>query len=42
MALRLGLHHRLRDRLPESLLGKLRQVRTAWYERKFQLKPESL
>ena len=42
IALRLGLHHRLRDRLPESLLGKLRQVRTAWYERKFQLKPESL
>jgi hypothetical protein len=42
ITLRLGLHHRLRDRLPESLLAKLRQLRTTWYERKFQLKPESL
>jgi hypothetical protein len=42
MTLRLGLHHGLRDRLPESLLARLRRLRTAWYERKFQLKPESL
>lgn len=42
IALRLGLHHQLRDRLPGSLLAKLRQLRTAWYERRFQLKPESL
>lgn len=42
IALRLRLHHRLRDRLPESLIAKLRRLRTAWYERKFQLKAESL
>jgi len=41
-AFRLGLHHRLTDHLPESLVAKLRDVRTAWYERKFQLKPQSL
>jgi len=35
-ALRLGLHHRLVDRLPESLVGKLREWRRAWYGRKFQ------
>lgn len=42
MAFRLGLHHRLTDHLPESLVAKLRDLRTAWYERKFQLKPQSL
>jgi hypothetical protein len=42
IALRLGLHRRLRDRLPESLLAKLRQLRTTWYERKSRLKPEQL
>jgi hypothetical protein len=41
-ALALGLHHRLVDRLPESLSSKLRDWRMAWYQRKFQLKPESL
>lgn len=41
-ALSLGLHHKLVDRLPESLAAKLRDLRRAWYERKFQLKPESL
>lgn len=42
MAFRLGLHHGLTDHLPESLVAKLRDLRTAWYERKFQLKPQSL
>jgi hypothetical protein len=37
-----GLHHRLIDRLPESLAEKLRDLRNSWYQRKFQLKPESL
>src|SRR5271163_3703703 len=42
IAFRFGLHHRLKDRLPESLVAKLRETRSAWYQRKFQLKPESL
>jgi hypothetical protein len=33
-ALRLGLHHRLVDRLPESLGEKLRELRSRWYNRK--------
>lgn len=36
LALRLGLHHRLVDRLPGSLTSKLRDLRRAWYYRKFQ------
>ncbi len=35
-AFRLGLHHRLVDRIPESLAGKLRELREVWYKRKFQ------
>ncbi len=38
IALKLGLQHRLADRLPESLAGKLREMRSNWYQRKFQLK----
>ncbi len=41
LALRLGLHHRLADRLPESVAGKLRDLRTAWYRRRFQTQTES-
>jgi hypothetical protein len=41
VAFRLGLHHRLVEHLPESLAEKLRLVRTAWYERKFQTARES-
>lgn len=33
LALRLGLHHRFIDRLPESLAAKLRSYREAWYNR---------
>jgi hypothetical protein len=36
VALRLGLHHRFRDHLPESVASKLRALRSAWYNRKFQ------
>src|ERR1051325_3797169 len=35
-ALRLKLHHRLVDRLPASLVDKVRELRKAWYGRKFQ------
>ncbi len=34
VAFRLGLHHRLVDRLPESLAAKLRDFRKTWYERR--------
>lgn len=33
VALRLGLHQSLSDRLPEPLLNKYRDVRNRWYER---------
>jgi len=36
MALRLGLHHRLAERVPESVARKFRELRRLWYERKFQ------
>jgi hypothetical protein len=42
LALRLGLHHRMVDHLPESLASKLRQLRTAWYQRKFPSVTEAL
>ena len=42
IALKLGLQHRLADRLPESLAGKIREMRSNWYQRKFQLKADSL
>jgi hypothetical protein len=35
-ALRLGLHHRLVDHLPESLASKLREMRNNWNHRKLQ------
>jgi hypothetical protein len=41
MAIRLGLHHRLSEHIPESLAAKLRDLRARWYVRKFQLKPDS-
>lgn len=30
----LGLHHKLIDRIPESFIAKLRDLRSAWYNRK--------
>jgi hypothetical protein len=41
MALRLGLHHRLADRIPESMATKLRELRKAWYRRGIQPVTES-
>ncbi len=34
LALRLGLHHRFVDHLPESIAAKLRAYREAWYNRR--------
>lgn len=42
VALWLGLHHRLVDHLPESVAGKLRAVREAWYNRKLRSVTEAL
>lgn len=42
IALRLGLHQRMVDRLPESVAGKLRDLRSAWYSRKFQSTADAL
>jgi hypothetical protein len=41
VALRLGLHHRLADRIPESVAAKFREWRKAWYSRKIQPVTES-
>jgi hypothetical protein len=36
MALRLKLHHRFADRIPESMAAKFRDLRRAWYDHRFQ------
>jgi hypothetical protein len=36
LTLRLGLHRRFADRIPESMAGKFRELRKLWYERRFQ------
>ena len=41
-ALRLGLHHRLAERIPEPLAEKLREFREAWYNRRAQSVTEAL
>jgi len=41
-AFRLALHHRFVDRLPESVRGRLRQLRNAYYSRKLQVAKESV
>jgi hypothetical protein len=35
-ALRLGMHHRLADRIPEPVAAKLRELRKAWYQHRLQ------
>jgi hypothetical protein len=35
------LHHRFVDRLPESLVGKVRDLRNSWYNRKLHGAKES-
>jgi hypothetical protein len=39
-AFRFGLHRKLADHLPESVTGKLRQLRKTWYGRKFRMPTE--
>jgi hypothetical protein len=41
LAFQLGLHRRFVDRLPESVAARLRDVRAAWYNRKYQSATES-
>jgi hypothetical protein len=36
LAFRLGLHHKLIDRLPEPLITRLRNLRSSWYDRQLQ------
>jgi hypothetical protein len=35
MALKLGLHHGITDRIPEALASRYRRVRSVWYARRF-------
>jgi hypothetical protein len=42
LAVDMGLHHRVAERVPEPVAAKLRELRSAWYQRRFQLKPETL
>jgi hypothetical protein len=42
LALRVGLHHKLVDRLPEALAGRLRELRAAWYNRRFKSVSEAI
>ncbi|HEY0702016.1 MAG TPA: hypothetical protein VGD60_04545 [Candidatus Acidoferrales bacterium] len=42
MALSMRLHHRLADRLPAKFAENLRDLRSKWYQKKFELKPDSL
>lgn len=41
VALRLGMHKKFTDHLPESVLAKLREYRNAWYNRKLQSELEA-
>ena len=41
VAFRLGLHRRLAEQMPESVAAKLRELRSRWYQHRFQLKAES-
>jgi hypothetical protein len=41
IALRLRLHHRLSERLPEKVATKLRELRTSWYNRKLEAIPDT-
>jgi len=41
IAFQFGFHHRLVDRFPESIVGKVRDLRNSWYNRKFQSVKES-
>lgn len=40
-ALRLGLHHKFVDHLPESVSNRLRDFQNAWYKRRFRVSTEA-
>lgn len=42
MAFRSGLHHKLVERIPESLASKLRELREAWYKYRYPTASESI
>jgi hypothetical protein len=42
LAFTLKLHHRLAERVPEPVAARIRELRSAWYQHKFQLKAETL
>jgi hypothetical protein len=42
MAFRLGLHRQLIEHVPEPVAAKLRELRNTWYQRKYQLKADTL
>jgi hypothetical protein len=41
-AFRLGLHHRLGERIPEPVAARLRDLRAVWYERRYRSVTEAL
>lgn len=41
-AFAMRLHHKLAERVPEPVAAKLRDLRSAWYQRRFHLRPETL
>lgn len=41
LAYRLGLHRRLSEQVPESVAAKFRELRSRWYQRRFNMKAES-
>jgi hypothetical protein len=41
LALRYGLHHPISDRIPEKIAERFRDLRRAWYDRRFQTSVES-
>jgi hypothetical protein len=42
MALNMKLHHKMTDRLPANFAEKLREMRSKWYQKRFDLKADSL
>jgi len=40
-AFRLGLHHTMAERVPESVAARLRDLRAVWYERKYRWAKEA-
>jgi hypothetical protein len=42
LALRFGLHRNMKDRIPEPLAARLRNIRNAWYNRKLDSVNEAL